>query len=556
MNRRTFLAQAGSVVGLAGIVGIVGCTALDERFDDGSASTTTPRRTETSTAGNQVTSTADNTGTTATSPPPSTDGELAAPMTCHEIHFETVLNAVDDLGMDPNGNEPIDAALEEAYGDGTLVAFPPGQYLARRQHEWDREVSGFGLVGLGETNGDVQFVFPEGNRGAPDPANYWFFKIHSGRDHLLENFTIDQTDDEVTGVGMAFYLTDGLHIQNVELAGFNPAFHHDPGFGIIAAITSRSGVGVIDGFTCTDGGVVDVYPKRKTPIGAFEPHVGELKITGAHIAESGSHSLYVSRNRGCVRVEDGLFVNNDNSNLRLSGGGHPEKRSWAKNCRILIDTDEATTLRGGEQYQGARGIWVESGGENQYGHTDLLLENVHVTARSNARPAVLLLHEHSHGSLTVRDSTFRSDIEGATVVDSRFPFRDWVESPYKLTLDNVTVATTAWGTVSGYAVRIASRPGSVVRNTDIDLSPADVDGLLIKNSEGARVVDVDIAAELSGPSDHRRQVPGADIGSNVGVVIKETEDYTIERLSTRVPRQDIRLESTDLDRNATDSDDG
>ncbi|MFB6130927.1 MAG: hypothetical protein ABEJ28_08915, partial [Salinigranum sp.] len=239
----------------------------------------------------------------------------AVPLTRHGIRFDRVDRAVEDLGMDPTGTVPIDDALDRAHRDGTLVVFPPGRYLATSEHRWHGDVSAFGMLGLGNSHRDVQFVFPPGNAGARAPANYRFLYVTGGRDHLLENVTIQQTPDETTGVGMYFKQEDGLHVEDVELAGFNPSWSHDPGFGIIAAITDRTGVGVIRRFTCTGGGVVEEYPKRKTPIGSFDRHRGELRILEPHIEEAGEHSMYVSRTLGCVRVEDGLFVNNDNSNL-------------------------------------------------------------------------------------------------------------------------------------------------------------------------------------------------------------------------------------------------
>jgi hypothetical protein len=520
MRRRTLLARTGGVVGLTGIAG---CSALTSDEDPNERSETA------------VTSRTD------TSKPADTTTESSgvAQTTRHGISFETVLHAVEDLGMDNTGSDPIDDSLDDAYGDSTLVVFPPGAYLVERQHDWKQVVDGFGMLGMGSNHRAVQFVFPKGNRGAPDPANYWFLSVQNGRNHLLENFTVQQTDDEVTGVGLLFYLEDGLEIHDLELAGFNPAFNHDPGFGIIAAMTTRAGVGVIERFVSAGGGVVDLYPKRKTPIGSFRNHVGELRILEPRIAESGSHSVYVSRTRGCVRIEDGVFVNNDNSNLRLSGGGHPEKRSWAKNCRILIDTENAETLREGERYQGARGIWVEAGGKYHYGHTDLLLENVDVTARTNARPAVLLLHEHSHGSLTAKNCSFESDVEGASVIESRFPFEEWVRKPHYLHLEDVSAATTASQTSSGYAVLVEQRPMSLFSNLDIQLVTGSVNGLLVAQSNGTRVLESSVMARLT--ERHRLAIRHGieNVGENVGIVVRDTEEYTVREVNLNVPEKGI-----------------
>lgn len=534
MDRRAFLTRT---LAAASVGALAGWSFFADTPEPGEE---TPKRTETPKP-------------TDTEPTaiPGTDEERES-MTRHGITFDAVLHAVDDLGMDPAGSRPIDAELDRAYGSGTIIVFPPGKYLIRQTHKWKENASGFGMLGLGETKRDVQFVFPKGNRGAPDPENYWFLRVENGRDHLLENVTIQQTDDKVTGVGMLFRQEDGLHIHDVELAGFNPSWYHDPGFGIIAALTSRSGIGVIEGFTCADGGVVDLYPKRKIPIAAYRNHVGELRILDAHIANSGEHSMYVSRNRGCVRVENGLFVNNDNTNLRMSGGGHPTKRSWAKNCRIVIDTKNATNLPDGERYQGARGIWVESGGQHKYGHTDLLLENIRVDARSNARPATLLLHEHSHGALTVRNCSFRSKVDGATVIDSRYPFTKWVQRPYGLSLQDTFVSTTANRTSSGYAVHLNRRPDSSIENSKIELVAGDVNGILIKKSDGTRLLNTEITTRPPVNLGHiSSESLNIEIGENDGIVVQNTADYSIQNVRSRVPGQEVRVKQSPSDDSVT-----
>jgi hypothetical protein len=466
--------------------------------------------------------------------PAATTGEpipsIEAPVTRHGITFGTVVDAVDDLGMDPTGHEPIDDALEEAYGDDTLLALPPGRYLVADQHEWDAGVEGFGLLGLGTGRENVELVFPPGNAGAPDPANHWFLRVSSGRDHLVENLTVQQTGDRVTGVGALFRLADGLRIVDVEFAGFDPEWSHAPGFSLLTEITDQDGVGVIRRFVSTDGGVVSEYPKRKTPIGAFSPHRGELRIKDAHVEESGSHSAYVSRTNGCVRVEGGLFRNNDNTNLRLSGGGHPNKRSWVRGSRIVVDVEGAAHLPDGERYQGARGIWVEAGGKHEYGHGDLLIEGVSAVARSNAAPFPLLLVEHSHGSVTIRNSRFASAVRGVTPVDARWTY-DTVDDGGALTVESVRIDAPG-RTAAGSALDVDERPGTVIRDATITLTAGSVDGLAADRTNDLRVLDSTIRARL--PS----QAPtaaGTIAGNNDGVAIRDSTNCLLRDLAIDVP---------------------
>ena len=532
MNRRHYLRLLG---GVAGAGALAGC---GEQDPDGTAESPTPGASPTtsrSTAESPTSTPTDGSGSTTPS------AEIPeAPVTRHGITFDRVRHAVDDLGMDPTGGQPIDGALDEAYGDGTLIVFPPGKYLAAKAHAWKESVAGFGMLGLGESHEDVQFVFPKGNEKAEDPSNHWFLHVKNGRDHLLENVTIQQTRDKVTGVGMVFYQEDGLNVRDVELAGFNPAWDHDPGFGLVAAITSRRGVGVIERFTCTGGGVIKEYPKRKTPIGSFRNHQGELRILEPHIEESGSHSMYVSRTRGCVRVEDGLFKNNDNTNLRMSGGGHPQKRSWAKNCEIVIDIENAKHLPDGEHYQGLRAFWIESGGDYEYGYSDLLVENLSVTERSNANPLPMILIEHSHGSVTMRNSTLKSAVDGVAPIFARNPDTSFVTKPYAVTLDEVDLVNEASYTTTGYAVSLNGRPQSRLRNLSVKLASGSIDGILVNDCDDARIVNTTVATpdgSLLTPT-----IESAELNAeNVGLVIRASKNYLIRNSRFDVPGEAKRI---------------
>ncbi|ELK51860.1 hypothetical protein D320_14585, partial [Haloferax sp. BAB-2207] len=134
------------------------------------------------------------------------------------IQWDRVVNAVDDLGMDPNGNEPIDDQLDSAYESGTLIEFPPGEYLATETQYWNDDVSRFGMVGTGSSHKDVQFVFPSGNNG----EKYRFLEITSGDHHVLKNFSIQQTDDSTTTADIWMINDDGALIEDVEWLGRTP----------------------------------------------------------------------------------------------------------------------------------------------------------------------------------------------------------------------------------------------------------------------------------------------------------------------------------------------
>lgn len=54
-------------------------------------------------------------------------GTAAAATSRHGISFDRVVNAVDDLGWDPGGNQEIDVPTD----DGLLIEVPAGEYVFR-----------------------------------------------------------------------------------------------------------------------------------------------------------------------------------------------------------------------------------------------------------------------------------------------------------------------------------------------------------------------------------------------------------------------------------------
>ncbi len=394
----------------------------------------------------------------------------------HGIQFDRVVDAVDDLGMDPNGGSPIDGALDRAYESGTLVEFPPGDYLVTRTHAWSAGVDSFGVVGTGDHRNDVQFVFPDG----------WadlMFNVRNGRNHLFENFTWQQTDDRQTGVANVLQQADGLHVENVELAGFNPgrAAFATLHIGLIPTCTTTGGVNVVKDFVCTGGGVLEtLYPTRRIPMFLGPGHRGELRLIDAHVENSGEHSIYASRTNGCIRVEGGLFRNNDNTNMRVSTG-HDSKQSWVKGARIEIDTEAAPDTG---RYQNTRGIRVESGFQ---GWSGLLVEDCDFVMKSSPSASALAEITHTHGAVTFRNCRFRQDQDGIPII-SAAPPEGGVETPHDVELDGVSITGSAANTRG--AVNLNGRDGSSITNCCIEREHGD--GIVVSNSSGCEVRDTNV----------------------------------------------------------------
>jgi len=103
------------------------------------------------------------------------------------VRFDAVVDAVEDLGADPDGREPIDDAIEATAGRNVLVEFPPGEYLITEELAVG-DAESWGIRGTGARRTDVRFVAPERESRA-------WFAVSSCEDVLVENVTFDVHPD-------------------------------------------------------------------------------------------------------------------------------------------------------------------------------------------------------------------------------------------------------------------------------------------------------------------------------------------------------------------------
>jgi hypothetical protein len=415
----------------------------------------------------------------------------------HGITFDRVLDAVDDLGLDPEGEEPIDDALDDLRVRGTLVEFPPGKYLVTETHTWEDRIDSFGFRGLGSNRRDVQFVFPRKN-----PYEFNFLNVRGGRHFLLENLTFQQRMNLTTTVSNIVRLEDGLQIHDVELAGFTPPDPHSHGSRLKLQISETDGVGVVRNYVSTGGGIGPKgYPTRKAQILVVtddeSTHQGELRFVDLHIENGGSHSIYATHHSGCIRVEGGLFKNNDNTNLRISGGNHPRKRSWVRGAKLVIDTEKRDLFMDGAFYENTRGFRIEAPGQREelQNHTNLLIEDCDVVCRSTPNSSGLCRVESNHGSVTLRNVRFENHVDNVPIVEAVEPNPDVVWGPKQVSLDSVQIRST--GSISESwlpraAVTIVGRSGSKIRNSCISVSGNDMAGVLLKDATGCVIENTDL----------------------------------------------------------------
>ncbi|ELZ23107.1 hypothetical protein C475_15699 [Halosimplex carlsbadense 2-9-1] len=452
MNRRQFL----GLVGVAATGGVTGCNWLGsndrpERSRTSSPSATQPAPTE------------------AESPSTSTASPAASPTPTAEPEFRTVVDVVADYGCVPDGSEPCNDAINEAIADGTLIEFPPGEYLVTRPIEVDGDIT-FGMRGTGETRRDVRFVHPEGYSSR-------LLHVTSGSGSLFENFTADQTDDRVTNSGLLIHQRDGLVVRDVEVAGFTPTDNGTK--DLVVQITDSSGVGTVERYVNRGGGEVGVYPDAFVGFYSGRHHYGTLRLLDCHIEQCGSNGVYASRTNGPVQISGGTYRNNAVSQIRVCG-----QDSFVRDATIEIDTDAADRVDG--TYNAVRGIWWESGWQGKSGGA---IENCELAVRSAELARGLVEVDGTAGHLAVRDCAFDVDRDGFRAIQVAPPgvsdMGGTPDRPWDVTLRDVEIDTSASRAVD---VLVDGRPGSEIDGLTISQRDSrERDGLFLSNSSGSRV---------------------------------------------------------------------
>ncbi|MDS0300425.1 hypothetical protein NDI76_16885 [Halogeometricum sp. S1BR25-6] len=391
------------------------------------------------------------------------------------ITFDRVVNAVDDLGWDPNGEAAIDESLDEDLQSGTLIEVPPGNYLVRRRHDVE-SLSRWGIVGTGASRRGVQFTLPAGR-------SFRWLMAHGGHDILIENFTMQQGRKFDRSIGMAFVIDRNLQVYNVEKAGSNPRQDSKSGAanGLIVDVTDPDGVAVVDTFVRKGPQDFAHYPGNAITVFTGRPHLGTVYYRNLHIENGGEHGMYASKCPGNVRVEGGLFKNNYGDGVRIAGEG-----SYVKGATVVIDENDRTPGNRGTWY-GARGIHFQSG---EYGYTGGLVEDCTVIARTSPGTEALLMMEHSQGAATVRNCRFYNDTPYRTIlVDRPATNHTRPAKPWDMTFENIEISGSARNTA---AFVMAGRSGSRLSNVRIDLPGENVDGIVLEDCAGTLITGANV----------------------------------------------------------------
>jgi len=469
MERRQYLKTVGGT--LAGLT-LAGCSSLTSPSGDAAnrsgaqATATGTPAPESGSSGNS--SGPDSSGPNATSTP---EPEISR----RGIRFGRKVDAVDDIGMDPTGSNPVDERFSSAITDNTLVKFPSGTYLFEKQHRME-EINNWGIIGVGDSREDVEFVAPEGEV-------LRILNVRSGRNILVENLTFNQRNTRFGSLGNTIKVQDNLQMRNLNHRGFEPSENTGAIGNLNVLVEDPDGVAVVEDYDMRMGYEHVQYPDNVIGIWSGPTSTGTIYIR--RVQMENTPGLYMSRTEGEVRVENCHFRNCDDYAARVCGEG-----SYLKDCTFVVDVENSNDVVNEHDFNYPV-LW-ESGFQ---GKTGGYIEGCRFVCRSVAKPVPLVVHDGSAGAVEMRDTTFKVDVDGVDVLDVIPPgdgdrIDGKPDRPWKTILDDVEIHGESDG--PGAVVQIVGRDSSAVRNSCINMD-GKRSGIAVENAGSCVIENTNIS---------------------------------------------------------------
>ncbi|WP_227373547.1 right-handed parallel beta-helix repeat-containing protein [Haladaptatus halobius] len=383
-------------------------------------------------------------------------------VTTDDFQFDRVYDVVDDLGMDPTGQEAIDDALQNNVRSNTKLEFPQGEYrVADLTFDFGNGLHDFGMVGVEpgativlDTTDDVI-----GNSGA-----YWLSLGGSGSSNLLYEGLRHDAGGAPEAPRMQLVVDDGLLVRDVLHRG-----RHGGSKGpFLFGVRSGSGTGLVENLRAPDGapggsGAVGTFVEMNT--------TGELEFRNCHLAGFPNNGLYQSsKSTGTVRVLGGLYRNNNIANVRLAGSG-----GEVRDCCVVVDASHSDP----DFPTNMRGVWLLG--------RDATVENcdVTLTADTVSDGGILVAGSGTH---EIRNTRIAVDTDETAAMYAAPP----ETTPAPVRCSNVRVTGDASHTSGGYsgsaALRAHGRPGSVFESCCVEQTGADRDGILLQYCDASRIL--------------------------------------------------------------------
>ena len=413
-------------------------------------------------------------------------GTASAATTRHGISFDRVVNAVDDLGWDPEGNEPIDVPTDE----GLLIEVPAGEYVFPLSGSEPHCIGGalrrWGIRGLGDSRNDVSFRTASGDSG------YFIRSDPDSEGLLLENFEWDNTDDHTGGdIGNWLQAQDKLVVKDIDHVGFSGREPYCR-WSILPEIKTAGGSGRIVNYTKTGPSVFAGHGASDGAGGVFS-HEGLLTFENCVIAnQGGDGGLYTGKHNGKIVYDSCEFRNNDMAAIRAGAGCE------LRNCLILIDWDNAhpdNVIDDEKEPTGTAGLYLSTA---EYGKSGGGVYNCNFVFKSTYYKGMAGIHvNNSDGNFDIHDTRIQVDIDrmpaiwGGNPADQRFSSHETPEKPWGLDIRNVSITGSGDMRDDG-AIFVENRHGTTIADSCIQTPNAD--GVHIDSARNCTIQNTNINA--------------------------------------------------------------
>jgi hypothetical protein len=383
----------------------------------------------------------------------------ASAKTSSDFKFDRVLNAVDDLGADPNGNEDVVPIIEDNYQSNTKIEFPPGTYkLGSSWVDTGASVSDFGWVGTGTSPRDVQFVVPDSRFNDSKALALKGPK----QNHLFRNWSIQLTKNGDRAFPIRIDTKGGCLFEDLEwLGSVADQNTSDQGQVLAVATTTQDGVNTLRRITAGVDAPAERpgYPDGRAFIRFDGSHSGEYILENAHIERQGSSAFRLAAAPGVITVLGGKFYNNDNTNVRFSGGNHPSKHSVIDGAEVVIDNVANVS----------QAIHVDNSDEY---HADAIVKsvNVKVTDPTARQSPIAVPSWGDHGAVSFVNCCVRNDLDIPTID----------VGDVDMSNDDIIIDQCHF-TGSGKGIDVSGREGSVMQNSCFDMPNGSISGLDTQN---------------------------------------------------------------------------
>lgn len=427
-----------------------------------------------------------------------------------QAQIQKTVSAVEDLGLDPQGNTPIDAALEKAL-DGmgnTRVTFPSDTTFRVKSGMSPSPSGPIEIVG----NGVVFRCDENMNEYALD-----FPSLPSGT--LIQGITIDQSPKGArSGIRMG---TDGsIELRDMTVKGYaSPTDGSQDGVNILTPIARSSSSTVrITNFQAVGGTAAGLHddpnkpesdPANRlgAPIGLWvgQSSLGTIQLVNPRM-RGWSNGTYSGRTKARVEILGGVLWNNYNCQARVSGN------SIVDGVTMILDGRQWDMEKNPGPYslgveQSVMAIRIDPGGSKGEQTRAVDLRNLEIKAKQMDKSAAIIDFEGSAGPGKIQNCRITNHIDVPVVLGeepgSQFNYSAAPQT--NIEMSNCIIE----GQSPAPVMEMEGRPDSRVQQTCITLpsaGPNDIQGAIV--GDGVSFGQCTAQSALSAPS---------KVGSNANV---------------------------------------